>query len=58
MKEGTGSIAIEEFFGLKPMMSLFLADNDEHKKQKGLNKKVFAVRSHDEYKDVLSNKTV
>ena len=32
MKEGTGSIAIEEFFGLKPMMSLFLADNDEHKK--------------------------
>ena len=32
MKEETGSIAIEEFFGLKPMMSSFLVDNNEHKK--------------------------
>ena len=49
MKEETGGVAIEEFFGLNP----FLVDNNEHKKAKGVNKNVFAAISHNEHKDAL-----
>ena len=31
MKDETGSVAIEEFIGLKPKMYSFLVDNNEHK---------------------------
>ena len=41
MKDETGRVAIEESVGLKPKMYSFLVeDNSEHKKAKGLNKKV------------------
>ena len=40
MKDETGGVATEEFFGLKPKMYLFLVDdNSEHKISKGVNKK-------------------
>ena len=56
MKDETGGVAIEEFVGLKPKMSSFLADDkSEHKKAKGVNKNIFATISHNEYKDVLLN---
>ena len=34
MKDETGGVAIEEFVGLMPKMSLFSVDNNEHKKEK------------------------
>ena len=41
MKDETGRVAIEESVGLKPKMYSFLVeDNSEHKKAKGLTKKV------------------
>ena len=55
MKEETGSVAIEQFVGLKPKMYPFLVDNIEHKKAKGVNNNVVATISHNEYKDVLLN---
>ena len=55
MKDETGGVAIEEFFGLKPNMYLFLIDNSEHKKAKGVDKNVVATITHNEYKDVLLN---
>ena len=39
MKDETRSVAIEEFFGLKRKMFLFLVDNNEHKKAEGMKKK-------------------
>ena len=53
MKDETGGVAIEEFVGLKPKMYSFLLDNSEHRKAKGVNKKIIATISHNEYKDVL-----
>ena len=55
MENETGVVAIEEFLGLKSKMYLFLEHNDEHKKAKGVNKKVVAKIGHNEYKDVLWN---
>ena len=47
MKDETGGVAIEEFFGLKPnIYSLLVDDNSEHKKTKGMNKDVVATISH------------
>ena len=47
MKDKTGGVAIEEFFGLKPKIySLLVDDNSEHKKTKGMNKDVVATISH------------
>ena len=47
MKDETGGVVIEEFFGLKPKIySLLVDDNSEHKKTKGMNKDVVATISH------------
>ena len=51
----SGGVAIEEFVGLKPKIYSFLADNNEHKKAKSVNKNVVATISHNEYNDVLLN---
>ena len=56
-KDETGGVAIEELFGLKPKMYLFLVDcNSDPKKAKRVNRNVVATISHNEYKDVLLNK--
>ena len=55
MKDEAGGVAIEEFVGLKPNMYLFLVDNSEHKKAKGVDKNVVATITHNEYKVVLLN---
>ena len=36
-------------------MYSFLVDNSEHKKAKGVNRNIDAIKSHNEYKDVLLN---
>ena len=57
IKDKTTSATIDEFFTLNPKMYSFLVDDSsEHKKEKGVNKEVFATISHSEYKDVLLNK--
>ena len=43
MKNETGSVAIEEFVGLKPKMYSFLVDNREHKNSNYANKNVIAT---------------
>ena len=54
MEDETASVAIEEFFGLKPKMYSYLVDdNIKHKKVKGISKNVDATISHNKYKDVL-----
>ena len=60
MKDETGSVAIEEFVGLKPKMYSYLIDKNEckykkanNKKAKDVNKSVVATIGHNEYKDVL-----
>ena len=55
MKDETGGIAIEEFVGLKPKINLFLVDNSQYKKAKGVNRNNVATVSHNEYKDALQN---
>ena len=56
-KDETAGVAIEEFAKLKPKMySCLVDDNSEHKKAKGVNRKIVAAMSHNEYKDVLLNK--
>ena len=52
MKDETGGIAIEVFFGLKPKMYSFRVGTNEQKKAKGVND---ATISHNEYKDVFLN---
>ena len=54
MKDKTGSVGIEESFGVK--MWSFLVDNNEHTEAKGINKNVVATIIRSEYKDVLVNK--
>ena len=55
-KDEAGSVAIEEFVGLKPKMySIFVDYSSEHKKAKGVNRNAVAAISHNEYKDVLLN---
>ena len=56
MKDKTTGVVIEEFVILKAKIYLFLVDNNEHKKAKGVNKNVVAAAIHYEYKDVLLNK--
>ena len=47
MKDETGGVAIEEFFGLKSNIYSFLVDDSgEHKKTKGMNKDVIGTISH------------
>ena len=46
MKDETGSVAIEEFVGLKPKMYSFLVDNREHKNSNYANNNVIATISH------------
>ena len=56
MKDETGDAAIEEFIRLKPKMYSFLVDdNSEHKKAKGVNRRVFEKINDNEYKDALLN---
>ena len=55
MKDQTGGDAIEEFVGLKPKMYSFLVENSKHKKAKGVNRKLAATISHNEYRYVLLN---
>ena len=52
MRDETGGVVIEEFFGLKPKMYSFWVENNENKKTKGVND---ATISHNEYKDVFLN---
>ena len=55
MENETSGAAFEEFVRLKPKMYLvFVADNSEYKKAKGVNRNV-AATSHNEYQDVLLN---
>ena len=57
MKDETAGAVIEELVKLKPKIYSYLVDdNRELKKSKGVNKKVAATISHNEYKDVLSKK--
>ena len=55
MKDEIGSVAIEEFVGLKPKMYSFLVDNNEQRKAKDVNKNFVATITHNKYKDVLLN---
>ena len=55
MKDKTGGLAIKKFIGLKPKMYSLLVDNSEHRRAKGMNKKVVPTISHNECKDVLFN---
>ena len=55
IKDETTGAVIEELVKLKPKIYSYLVDdNSELKKAKGVNKKVAATISHNEYKDVLS----
>ena len=57
MTDETAATAIAEFVGLKPKIYSYLVDkNNEHKREKVLNKNVFVTINHNEYKDVLLNK--
>ena len=56
MENETRGATFEEFARLKPKMySVFVADNSEYKKAKGVNRNVAATKSHNEYQDVLLN---
>ena len=56
MKNEIAGVTIEEFFGLKPKMYLYLVDNNsDHKKAKGINKNVVAILTRNENKDFLLN---
>ena len=52
-------VETETFVGLKSEMPSYLAnDNSKDKKAKGVNRNVVVEISHNEYKDLLSNKNV
>ena len=56
MKDETRGSEFEEFVELKAKMYSFLVDdNNEHKKEKGVNRNLIATKNHNEYKDVLLN---
>ena len=56
MNHYTSGVTIEKFVGLKPkMFSLFVDNNSEHKKAKGMNRNVVEKITHNEYKDALLN---
>ena len=57
MKDDTADAAIDNFFGIKPKMFLYLKDDSsEYKRSKDINKNVVATIGHTKYKDVLLNK--
>ena len=57
MEHKSACIALEYIFALKSKMYSFLADDSiQHKKAKCVSNNVAAAISHNEYKDVLSNK--
>ena len=57
IKDETAGVSIEEFFGLKPKIYLYLVgDNSEHKKTKGVIINTVATIRHNEHNDVLVNK--
>ena len=57
MKDKTNGVAIKGFLGLKAKIYSFLVDDSsEHKKAKGVNKKVVDKITCSEYKDVSLNK--
>ena len=59
MKDQTLGVAIEKFASLKAKTYLFLVDNNEHKKQKCVNRNIVATISRNKYKDaLLSNKCI
>ena len=55
MKGESTSFAIKEFIGLKLKMYSFLENNSKHEKEKGVNRNVVAIISHNEDKAVLLN---
>ena len=58
MKDETAGVAIEKYGGFKPKMYSYLVDdNSEDKKAKDVNKNVVVTKIHNEYKDILLNKT-
>ena len=56
MKDETGGVLIEEFFGLKPKIYSFLVDNNEHKKANGVRRNIVAKISRNAYKNILLSK--
>ena len=44
LKDKTGGVAIKEFVRLKPKTYSLLAENNENKKAKGVNKNVIAIK--------------
>ena len=55
MKNEPGRVATEELVRLKPKMYSFSEVNNEHRKAKGVNKKVVATIGNNEDKNVLLN---
>ena len=55
MKNEPGGVANEELVRLKPNMYSFSEVNNEHRKAKGVNKKVVATIGNNEGKNVLLN---
>ena len=53
MKDETRGVVIEESFGLKPKINLFLVENNEHKKAQGVNRNVVATISRNEYRCII-----
>ena len=50
------TVGVEEFVALKPIMYLYLVDdNNEHNNAKGIKKNVVATIGHNEYKNTLLN---
>ena len=59
IKDETGDAIIEEFVGLKPKMySIFVDDNNNHKKVKNLAEILLPQKNHTECKDILLNKNI
>ena len=59
MKDETAIPVIGDFLGLKSKVYLYLVnDQSEHKKAKGVNRKVLGTISHNKYKDVLLKENV
>ena len=56
MRDETGGIAIEEFFGLKQKMYSFLVDDSsELAKAKGVNKNVAATINHSDSNNIQTH---
>ena len=56
MKNDTGSVTVGKFVRLKSTMYyVFVDDNNEHKKPKGVNRNIIATVGDNKYKHVLLN---